>query len=123
MGFGKEFKEFATRGNVIDLAVGMVIGAAFTKIVGSFVADIMMPLINPLIPAGDWRALKIGDTVMIGNFLGALVDFIIVAFAIFLAVKTINRFKKKEAAAPPPPAEPTKEEVLLTEIRDLLRNK
>lgn len=123
MGFVKEFKEFATKGNVVDLAVGVVIGAAFAKIVGSFVSDIMMPLINPLIPAGDWRSMKIGDNIMIGNFLGALIDFIIVAFAIFIAVKGINRLKKKQAEAPQAPAEPTKDQVLLTEIRDLLKNK
>lgn len=116
----KEFKEFTTKGNVVDLAVGVIIGGAFGKIVTSFVADIMMPIINPVIPGGDWRTIEIGHGIKVGNFLGAILDFLIMAFAIFMMIKAINRMKKKEAEAP---AAPTKEEVLLTEIRDLLRNK
>jgi large conductance mechanosensitive channel len=116
----KEFKDFATKGNVIDLAVGVIIGGAFGKIVSSFVADIMMPVINPLIPGGDWRTIELWHGVKVGNFLGAVVDFIIVAFVIFLFIKTINRNKKKEVAKP---AEPSKQEILLTEIRDILKQK
>ena len=132
MGFLKEFKEFAVKGNVIDLAVGVIIGGAFGKIVSSFVADIVMPPIGILVGGMDFTKLaitlkeKAGDapavTLNYGNFLQALVDFTIVAFAIFIAVKLINSLKKQEAAEAPPPA-PTKEEILLTEIRDLLKNK
>ncbi len=92
----KEFKEFAMRGNVIDLAVGVIIGAAFGKIVASVVNDLIMPLINPLISGGEWRTMEIGPGVKIGVFLGTLLDFFFIAFAVFLIVKTINRMKKKE---------------------------
>lgn len=118
----KEFREFTMRGNVIDLAVGIIIGAAFGKIVSSLVADIIMPVINPLIPGGDWKTIEFGPGIKFGSFLGTVVDFVIVAFAIFLLIKTINRFKKKEEAKPVI-AIPTNEEKLLTEIRDLLRKK
>jgi len=112
----KEFKEFALRGNVIDLAVGVIIGGAFGKIVSSFVADIIMPL---LIPGGDWKLIEVGHGIKVGAFLGTIVDFLIIAMVIFLIVKAINAAKKKEVAAPaPPPADV----VLLTEIRDLLKN-
>src|SRR5438046_1147603 len=122
MSLAKEFKEFAAKGNVIDLAVGVVIGGAFGKIITSFVGDIMMPAINPLIPnGGDWRGFEIGHGIKVGSFLGSVVDFIIVAFAIFLMIKAINKMKKKEEAAVA--AEPSKQELLLTEIRDLLKNK
>jgi large conductance mechanosensitive channel len=133
MGMLKEFKEFAVKGNVIDLAVGVIIGGAFGKIVSSFVADIIMPPIGVIVGGMDFSKLavtlkeKVGDTPAVtlnyGNFLQALVDFTIVAFAIFIAVKMINSMKKAEAAAPEAPAAPTKEELLLTEIRDLLKNK
>ena len=123
MGFISEFKQFVTKGNVIDLAVGVVIGAAFGKIVSSFVNDVMMPVINPLIPGGDWRAIEIGHGIKVGSFMGAVIDFMIVAFVIFMMIKGINRMKKKEEAKPTPPAPPTKEELLLTEIRDLLKSK
>lgn len=131
MGMINEFKAFAVRGNVIDMAVGIIIGAAFTKIVSSFVADIVTPPLGLLIGGVDFSDLSIvlkqavGDTPAVtlsyGSFLQTLFDFIIVAFAIFLAVKGINSLKRKEAEAPSTPPAPSKEEVLLTEIRDALR--
>lgn len=134
MGFIKEFKEFAVRGNVIDMAVGIIIGAAFGKIVSSFVADVVMPPIGLLLGNADFSELAVvlqpavGETPEVllryGVFVQTIVDFTIVAFAVFLAIKGINSLKRKEEAAPAepeaPPA-PTKEEVLLTEIRDLLK--
>lgn len=119
----KEFKEFAMRGNVVDLAVGIIIGGAFGKIVTSFVGDVIMPIINPLIPGGDWKLIQIGPGIKIGSFVGTVVDFIIVAFAVFLMIKGLNRLQKKQEAAPATPPPPTKEELLLTEIRDLLKDK
>jgi large conductance mechanosensitive channel len=119
----KEFKEFAAKGNVIDLAVGVIIGASFGKIVTSLVADIVMPLINPLTPGGDWRKIEIGNGIKIGSFMGMVLDFLIVAFVIFLLIKTLNKMKKKDAALPEEPKALTKQEALLTEIRDLLKNK
>jgi large conductance mechanosensitive channel len=120
MGFAKEFRDFATKGNVIDLAVGVVIGTAFGKIVTSFVSDVVMPLINPAIPGGDWRELIVGPGIKLGVFIGTIVDFVIIAFAVFLVVKLITRIKKKQEAVPaPPPADV----VLLTEIRDLLKER
>jgi large conductance mechanosensitive channel len=123
MGFVQEFKEFAMKGNVVDLAVGVVIGGAFGKIVTALVGDIVMPLINPLIPGGDWRAIEIGPHVKIGDFAGTVLDFLIVAFAIFLVVKGINlaNRKKEEAPAPAAPAEPSSTDKLLMEIRDALK--
>jgi large conductance mechanosensitive channel len=123
MSFVKEFKTFVTRGNVIDLAVGIIIGGAFGKIVSSLVGDILMPILNPMIPGGDWKTIQVGPGIKIGSFIGTVVDFVIVAFAIFLIIKAINRFQKKEKEAPAAPIIPTKEEVLLTEIRDILKNK
>ena len=117
----KEFKEFAMRGNVIDLAVGLIIGAAFGKIVTSAVNDLIMPLVNPLSQGGDWRAMEIGPGVKIGSFLGTLLDFLFIAIAVFLIVKTINRLKKKEEAKPPGPAELPPDVKVLTEIRDMMR--
>jgi large conductance mechanosensitive channel len=119
----KEFRTFALRGNVIDLAVGVIIGAAFGKIVASFVADIVMPLINPMIPGGDWRTMEVGPGVKIGSFLGTVLDFVIVAFVIFMAVKGINQMKKKEEAKPAGPADLPAEVKLLAEIRDLIARK
>jgi large conductance mechanosensitive channel len=129
----KEFKEFAAQGSVIDLAVGVVIGGAFGKIVSSFVADIVMPPIGVAVGGVDFSKLavvlkdKVGDapavTLNYGNFVQSLVDFTIIAFAIFIAVKAINSFKKAEAAAPEAPPAPSNEELLLKEIRDLLKNK
>jgi len=131
MGMLNEFKAFAVRGNVIDMAVGIIVGAAFTKIVSSFVADVVTPPLGLLIGGVDFSDLAIvlkqavGDTPAVtlsyGRFIQAVFDFTIVAFAIFLAVKGINHLKRKEAEAPSAPPAPTKEEVLLTEIRDALR--
>jgi large conductance mechanosensitive channel len=133
MGFVKEFKEFAMRGSVVDLAVGVVIGAAFGKIVTSLVADIIMPPIGYITGGIDFTEKKIvlkpGDPVHkiaetaihYGNFINAVIQFLIIAFCIFMVVKAINSLKKQEAAAPDPA--PSKEEVLLTEIRDILAKK
>lgn len=116
----KEFKEFAMRGNVIDLAVAVIIGAAFGKIVTSVVNDLIMPVLNPLIPGGDWRAMEVGPGIKIGAFLGTVLDFLFVAFAVFIIVKGINRLKKKEEEKPPVIAEVPPDVKLLTEIRDIL---
>lgn len=131
MGMLNEFKAFAVRGNVIDMAVGIIIGAAFTKIVSSFVADVVTPPLGLLIGGVDFSDLAIvlkqavGDapvvTLSYGRFIQTVLDFTIVAFAIFLAVKGINHLKRKEAEAPSAPPAPSKEELLLTEIRDALR--
>ena len=135
MGFVKEFKEFAMRGNVIDLAVGVVIGAAFGKIVSSLVDDIIMPPIGYITGGVDFSAMKyviqpadpvneIAEVaITYGNFINVVIQFVIVAFAIFLVVKGINSLKREKAATPDAPPAPTKEELLLTEIRDLLRAK
>lgn len=123
MSFVKEFKTFVMRGNVIDLAVGIIIGGAFGKIVSSLVSDILMPILNPMIPGGDWKTIEVGPGIKLGSFLGTVIDFVIVALAIFLLIKTINRFQKKEQEAPSAPPAPSKEEVLLSEIRDILKNK
>ena len=128
MGIIKEFKEFTVKGNVIDLAVGVIIGAAFNKIVSSLVEDIITPEVlgQALKAAGleDLSKLTIaGTAIKYGNFLSQVISFVIVAFVLFLVIKGINNFKKKEAIAPSTPPLPTKEEVLLTEIRDLLKNK
>lgn len=119
-----EFKEFAAKGNVVDMAVGVVIGGAFGKIVTSLVNDIIMPLIA--IPTGkvNFAELKytIGETaITYGAFIQAIVDFLIIAFSIFMLVKGINKLHKKEEAAPAAPAEPSEEVKLLTEIRDALK--
>jgi large conductance mechanosensitive channel len=130
-----EFKEFAMRGNVIDLAVGVIIGAAFGKIVSSLVNDVIMPPIGLLLGSVDFSNLFLNlhgtyNTVKeaeaagapilkYGIFINNVIDFLIVAFVIFLMVRTINQLKKKQAAAPPPP--PSAQEKLLTEIRDLLK--
>jgi large conductance mechanosensitive channel len=132
MSIVKEFREFAVKGNVIDLAVGIIIGAAFGKIVSSFVSDIITPPLGYLIGGVDFTDLAVTlpaiqdgrdpVTINYGAFLQTLFDFAIVAFAIFLVVKTINRLKRKEEAAKAaaPPA-PPRQEALLEEIRDLLR--
>lgn len=121
----KEFKEFAMRGNVIDLAVGVIIGGAFGKIVGSFIEDVITPLIlKPALDAANLSKLEeltIFGTVKYGNFLAAVINFLIVAFVLFLIIKGINSMKKKEPAAAPAP--PPADIVLLTEIRDLLKQK
>ena len=136
MGMLKEFKEFAVKGNVIDLAVGVIIGGAFGKIVASFVNDIVMPPIGLLVGGMDFKKLNLvlkpealddaGETIAAvtlnyGAFIQNVVDFMIVAFVIFLAIKGINSMKRKEEEAPAAPAAPPKSEVLLEEIRDLLK--
>ncbi|MEG1555486.1 MAG: large-conductance mechanosensitive channel protein MscL [Bacteroidales bacterium] len=140
--FFKEFKEFAMRGNVMDMAVGIILGGAFGKIVTSLVSDIVMPAVGILIGGVNFTDLKIvlksayldttgkeipAVTINYGNFIEILIDFVIVAFAIFIAIRAINKlsFLRKHEETPTPASEPqvTKEEQLLTEIRDLLKNK
>lgn len=127
--FLNEFKDFAMRGNVLDLAVGVIIGAAFGKIVSSLVDDVLMPLVGMALGGLDFKklSLRIDDAqIMYGNFIQNVIDFLIIAFCIFLLIKGINtvlRKKKAEPAAPEAPAEPSSEEKLLAEIRDLLKNK
>lgn len=126
-----EFKSFAMKGNVIDMAVGIIIGAAFGKIVASIVNDIIMPPIGLLVGGVNFSDLKfvmkeaVGEspavTMNYGNFLQVTFDFLIVTFAIFMVIKAINAAKKKEEAVVPAPPAPTREEILLTEIRDLLK--
>jgi large conductance mechanosensitive channel len=127
-----EFKAFAMKGNVVDMAVGIIIGAAFGKIVSSIVNDIIMPPLGLLIGGVNFTDLKFvmkaavdnkpAVTLNYGNFLQVIFDFIIVAFAVFMVIKAMNAAKKKqEAAVPAAPPAPTKEEILLTEIRDLLK--
>jgi len=142
MSFGREFRDFVSRGNVVDMAVGIIIGAAFGKIVTSFVNDILMPPLGVLIGGMDFTDLhliikqaQLDDTGAIlteavtwnyGNFIQTTIDFLIIAFAIFLMIKGMNRLKRKEKnppETPEAPAAPTKEETLLTEIRDILKNK
>ena len=139
MGFIKEFKEFAVKGNVMDMAVGVIIGGAFGKIVTSLVSDVLMPLIGKMtggmsftdlfvnLGDGEYKTLaeaqEAGAAVLAyGQFIQNIIDFIIIAFCIFLMIKGMNKLKKKEAPAPEAPAGPTQEE-LLAEIRDLLKNK
>jgi large conductance mechanosensitive channel len=129
MGMAKEFREFVMRGNVLDLAVGVVIGAAFGKIVSSLVGDVIMPPIGVLLGGVDFSQIgwvlkpAVGDkpavVLGIGKFIQAIVDFLVIAFVIFIVVKVVNRMKREEP--PPAPAGPTPTERLLTEIRDLLR--
>ena len=127
-----EFKAFAVKGNVVDMAVGIIIGAAFGKIVSSFVGDVIMPPLGLLIGGVDFSDLAItlraaeGNAPAVvmayGKFIQTVIDFIIVAFAIFMGVKAINRLKREEAKAPTLPPVPTKEELLLGEIRDILKD-
>lgn len=143
MGFIKEFKEFAVKGNLIDFAIGVVIGGAFHRVTTSFVDGMVMPLVGKLIGGTDFSELKLkigGGTkdvldatgnivtkgtpevyIRYGEFITVIIDFIVVAFAMFLVVKAMNRMKRKEAEAPSTPAEPSNQEKLLTEIRDLLK--
>ncbi|MBE9583028.1 large-conductance mechanosensitive channel protein MscL [Mucilaginibacter sp. JRF] len=128
MGFAKEFKDFAMRGNVVDLAVGVIIGAAFGKIVSSLVEDILTPaILTPALKAANLTNLSElvvpGTAIKYGNFISQVISFIIIALALFMIIRLINRFKKKEEAAPATPPAPTKEEVLLAEIRDILARK
>lgn len=132
MSIVSEFKAFAVKGNVVDMAVGIIIGAAFGKIVSSFVGDVIMPPIGLLIGGVDFSDLAItlkaaeGDLPAVilsyGKFIQTLLDFVIVALAIFMGVKMINRLKREEAIAPSLPPAPSPEETLLTEIRDLLKS-
>lgn len=127
----KEFKEFAVKGNVVDMAVGIIIGVAFGKIVSSFVADVLMPPIGLLIGGVDFTNLAItlkaaeegveAVTLRYGVFLQTVFDFIIVAFAVFMAVKALNSMRRKEAETPAEPPAPSAQEQLLMEIRDLLK--
>lgn len=119
----KEFKEFALKGNLIDLAVAVIIGGAFGKIVSSLVGDIIMPLINPLMPGGDWRTMEVGPKVLLGSFLGNVLDFLVIALVIFMMLKAISKIRKEEQKTPAAPPGPTNEEKLLMEIRDALRNR
>jgi large conductance mechanosensitive channel len=139
MGFIKEFKEFATKGNVMELAVGIIIGSAFGKIVSSLVADIIMPPIGLIVGGTKFTDLKLwlkgpvldstgkvikeAVTLNIGNFIQAVFDFLIIAGAIFLIVKLMNRLNRKKPEEPPAPKGPSVEVLLLTEIRDLLKEK
>lgn len=124
MGFIQEFKDFAIKGNAMDLAVGVIIGGAFGKIVTSIVEDLIMPLVGIFTGGVDFKtlAITVGEAkITYGNLIQNILDFIIIAFCIFCIVKVINNMKKKEAEAPAAPAEPSTEEKLLTEIRDLLK--
>jgi large conductance mechanosensitive channel len=123
MSIVKEFREFAVKGNVVDLAVGVIIGGAFGKIVSSLVGDIVMPAVGVLIGGFDFKNLVVqigGAKIAYGAFLQNCVDFLIIAWAIFLMVKLINRFRRHEEAAP---AAPPRQEQLLEEIRDLLKKR
>lgn len=133
MAIVKEFKEFISRGNVVDLAVGVIIGAAFGKIITSLVDDILMPPLGFLIGGVDFSEKKLvlvsvdainkveEVAIRYGNFINAVIQFLIVAFCIFVVIKTINTLKRKEEAAPAAAPEPSPEETLLAEIRDLLK--
>jgi|SRR5690554_4689086 len=133
MSMVQEFKKFAMRGNVVDMAVGIIIGAAFGKIVSSFVSDVIMPPLGLLLGGVDFKDLAIvlkeavGDApavvIAYGQFIQTIVDFLIIAFAIFMAIKVMNSLKAKEEEVPEAPPAPTNEEVLLTEIRDILKEK
>lgn len=133
MGIITEFKEFAVKGNVVDMAVGIIIGAAFGKIVSSFVGDVIMPPIGVLLGGVDFSNLAFtikeatGEIpaviISYGKFIQTVIDFTIIAFAIFIAIKAINTLKRKEEEAPAAPPKPSAQEILLTEIRDLLKER
>jgi large conductance mechanosensitive channel len=126
-----EFKEFAVKGNVVDMAVGVIIGGAFGKIISSLVGDVIMPPIGVILGGVDFSNLSVviqeaidkkpAVVVSYGKFLQTVIDFTIIAFVIFMAVKGMNSLKRKEAEAPPAPPPPSNQEVLLGEIRDLLK--
>ena len=127
-GFFAEFKTFIARGNVLDLAVGVIIGGAFSSITTSLVNDIINPILGIL--TGGHESLSAlafqlpgGGALMLGNFINAVLNFLIMSFAVFCMVKAVNHLHRKKEAAPPPPPKPTREEQLLTEIRDLLKEK
>lgn len=141
MGFIKEFKEFALKGNVMDMAVGVIIGGAFGKIVSSLVDDVIMPLVGSMVGGVDFtnkyialsdkitaglpleKAKELGAVFAYGQFIQNIIDFLIIAICIFLVIKGMNKVMKKKAEEPAPAPEPSAEEKLLTEIRDLLKNK
>lgn len=127
MGMLKEFKDFAMKGNVVDLAVAVIIGGAFGKIINSLIDDVITPLIlKPALDAAHLSKLEeltIFGTVKYGNFISAIISFVIIAFVLFMIIKGMNATKKKEAEASAPAPAPSAEEKLLTEIRDLLKNK
>ena len=139
MGMLSEFREFAIKGNVVDLAVGVVIGAAFGKVVTSLVADIIMPVVGKMVGGADIASLSVMLTPAVvgpngketaaavllryGAFIQSIVDFLIIAFAIFMAVKAINRMRREDPAAPATPPAPAEDIVLLTQIRDALRSR
>ncbi|MFV0472022.1 MAG: large conductance mechanosensitive channel protein MscL [Paludibacteraceae bacterium] len=145
MGLVKEFKEFAVKGNAMDMAIGVIIGAAFGKIVTSVVDDLIMPIVGAMLGKPDFSSLyivlkgkdlvpvgtkleearKIADTAIFayGNFITITINFLLLALVVFMIVKSLNKMKKKEEEAPSAPPEPSKEEVLLGEIRDLLKKK
>ena len=138
-GFLAEFHQFISRGNVLDMAVGVIIGGAFGKISTSLVNDILMPLLSLLTGGTDfsqWQwvlkeavydstgaELSAAVTINYGTFLSTILDFLIIAFAVFCLIKAVNRFHRKKETPPPPPPQPSKEEQLLTEIRDLLKER
>ena len=127
-GFLSEFKAFIARGNVLDLAVGVIIGGAFSAITNSLVNDVINPILGIFVGGNDALSalsfqLPGGGALMLGNFINAILNFLIMAFAVFCLVKTVNRFHRKKEAAPPAPPKPSNEEVLLAEIRDLLKEK
>ena len=135
----KEFRDFALRGNLVDLAVAFIIGAAFTGLVNSLVNDIIMPIIGLITGGIDFSEMYVqlsgepqatlaaareaGATIAYGNFITLVINFLIVAWVLFLVIKAMNTLKRERATEPPPPAPPTKEEILLAEIRDLLAKK
>ena len=131
MSFSSEFKAFAMKGNVVDMAVGIIIGAAFGKIVASFVGDVLMPPIGVMLGGVNFADLgyviqaaladKPEVVIAYGKFIQTIIDFIVIALAVFVGIRTMNSMKKKEEEAPKTPAAPAREEVLLEEIRDLLK--
>jgi len=133
MSMMQEFKKFAMRGNVVDMAVGIIIGGAFGKIVSSFVADVLMPPVGLLLGNVSFSQLSVtlkdavGEqaavTLNYGNFIQTVLDFVIMAFAVFMLVKAMNSMKQKEEEAPAAPPAPSREEEILTEIRDILKNR
>ena len=133
MGMMKEFKEFAAKGNMLDMAVGIIVGAAFGKVISSLVSDVIMPPIGLIIGGVDFKALKlilkqaVGETAAVtlnyGVFIQTIVDFLIVAFAIFLLIKGVNAMRKKQEEAPAAAPAPSNQEILLGEIRDVLKSR